>query len=242
MTTNEREQLEVRLNQFVERFKNAANANLHSVVLYGSAVSSDFHENFSDVNLLCLLHDLSAPAMVMLADTIAWWKKQKQSVPLLMSVKELTDAADVFAIELLDMKRHHRVLHGEDLIADLEIPLRLHRVQVEHELRTKLILLRQTFLARAAHKHQVLKLMLDSVSSFVTLFRHALIAMGEEPESSRRAMLQQLQSKTNVDTRAFLELLSVREGSLKADALDGQAVFPSYLRTVESVISAVDRL
>ena len=242
MTKNERAQLEVELKQFVERFKNAASANLHSIVLYGSAVSSDFHENFSDVNLLCLLHDVSAPAMVALSDTIAWWKKQKQSVPLLLSVEELTDAADVFAIELLDMKRHHRILHGEDLIAHLDVPLRLHRVQVEHELRTKLILLRQTFLTRAAHKQQVLNLMLDSVSSFVTLFRHALIAMGEEPESSRRAMLQQLHNKTNVDISAFLELLSIREGALKADALDGQAMFPSYLRTVESVISALDRL
>ena len=242
MRQSEREQVELLVKQLVERFKNAAGANLHSVVLYGSAASSDFHENFSDVNVLCVFQDLSASAMGVLSDTVEWWKKQKQAVPLLLSVEELTHAADVFAIELLDMRRHHRVLYGEDLIATLDVPLRLHRVQVEHELRTKLILLRQSFVTRSADKQEVLNLMLKSVSSFITLFRHSLIAMGEEPESSKPAMLQQLQKKVNLDTRPFLELLSIREGSLKADALDAQTVFPAYLKTIEQVISAVDRL
>jgi len=157
-------------------------------------------------------------------------------------VDELTHAADVFAIELLDMRRHHRVLYGEDLIADLHVPLHLHRIQVEHELRTKLILLRQRFVTASTRKEQVLKLMLESVSSFMTLFRHSLIAMGEEPEPGRRAMLQQLQRKTNLDSRPFLELLTIREGGLKADALDAATVFPTYLKAIEQVISAVDRL
>ncbi|PYY15027.1 MAG: hypothetical protein DMG61_08195, partial [Acidobacteria bacterium] len=81
----------------MERLKQAAGINLHAVILYGSAASSEFHENFSDLNLLCLLHDLSASAMLVLSDTVEWWKKQKQSVPLLLSVDELTHAADVFA-------------------------------------------------------------------------------------------------------------------------------------------------
>jgi len=88
----------------------------------------------------------------------------------------------------------------------------------------------------------VRKLMFDSVSSFMTLFRHSLIAMGEEAEQSHRAMLQQLQGRLNLDTRSFSELLNVREGSIKSDAFDAKAIFPAYLRTIEQVISAVDRL
>ena len=84
--------------------------------------------------------------------------------------------------------------------------------------------------------------MLESFSSFLTLFRHSLIAMGEEPEPGKRAMLQQLQRKTNLDSRPFLELLTIREGGLKADALDAATVFPTYLKAIEQVISAVDRL
>ncbi|HKR31171.1 MAG TPA: hypothetical protein VJT08_11865 [Terriglobales bacterium] len=238
MKANQRERIETRLKELVDRLKIAAGNNLHSVVLYGSAAAANFHEKFSDVNVLCVLHEVSAAAMLALSDAVQWWKKESQSIPLFLSVEEVKEAADVFAIELLDMRAHHRVIYGQGLIAELNIPLRLHRVQVEHELRTKLIRLRQNFVSRA----DVLKLMMDSISSFMTLFRHSLIAMGEEPEGSQRAVLQQLQRKLNVDIRPFVELLNVREGTVKPDALDAKTIFPAYLKTIEQVVAAVDRL
>ncbi|MBV8476364.1 MAG: nucleotidyltransferase domain-containing protein [Acidobacteria bacterium] len=242
MRLNEREQMESHLQELVKRLHSAAGDNLHSVVLYGSAASSNFHENFSDVNILCLLRELSACSLLTLSDTVEWWKKQKQALPLFLTINELTQAADTFPIELLDMRTHHRVLYGADLIANLEVPLRLHRTQVEHELRTKLILLRQNFVTRSSEATGVCKLMLDSISSFMTLFRHSLIAMGEEPEPGQRPLLQQLQRKLNLDTRPFRELLNIREGSVKPDALDAATMFSVYLKTIEQVISAVDRL
>ena len=51
-----------------------------------------------------------------------------------------------FTIELLDMQQHHRVLFGEDMVQGLQISMHVHRVQVEYELREKLILLRQQIL------------------------------------------------------------------------------------------------
>src|SRR5690242_16036114 len=109
MRQNERERIESRLKELVERLGSAAGTNLHSVVLYGSAAASHFHENFSDVNVLCLFQELSASAMLAISDTVQWWKKENHTIPLLLSVEELTHAADVFAIELLDMRKHHRV-------------------------------------------------------------------------------------------------------------------------------------
>ena len=58
-----------------------------------------------------------------------------------MTRQELERSTDVFTIELLDMQQHHRVLFGEDVVQGLQIPMHLHRVQVEYELREKLILL-----------------------------------------------------------------------------------------------------
>ena len=68
-----------------------------------------------------------------------------------MTRDELERSADVFTIELLDMQQHHRVLFGEDVLKGLQIPMDLHRVQVEYELREKLILLRQHILLAAGN-------------------------------------------------------------------------------------------
>ena len=53
----------------------------------------------------------------------------------------------MFAIKLLDITRHHRLLFGTDFFADFEVPLRLHRLQVERELRVDWLRLRQAILA-----------------------------------------------------------------------------------------------
>jgi len=58
----------------------------------------------------------------------------------------LRHSADVFAIELLDMKQHRRMLLGEDFFDSVDVPMTLHRLQVERGLRTGVIRLRQAFL------------------------------------------------------------------------------------------------
>ena len=230
------------LKQLVDRLKDAAGESLHSVVVYGSAVSGEFHEKFSDVNVLCVVKTLSAKVMLALSEPVGWWRKQKHPAPLLLTIEEVKQSSDVFPIEFMDIQKHHRVLYGEDVFAAMEIPRTLHRVQVEHELRTKLILFRQQLLIDSANRNGVLNLMLESLSSFVTLFRHSLLIMGEEPAVGKRALLLQIEQRVNVDTRAFLDLLSVREGKLKGAALDVNTMLASFLKTVEQVISLVDQL
>ena len=46
---------EILLNELVEKMRAAAGENLLSVVLFGSAAQGEFHPEYSDVNLLCVL-------------------------------------------------------------------------------------------------------------------------------------------------------------------------------------------
>ena len=134
------------INEFVERMRSAAGTNLRAAILYGSAAAGDHIHDYSDVNLLCVLGETSFAAIEALVPAIEWWGKQKHRAPLLLSAEEMRRSADVFSIEFLDMRRNHRLLWGEDILKTLEIPMRLHRAQVEYELREKTILLRQGLL------------------------------------------------------------------------------------------------
>ena len=51
---------ENKLQELVTRLQQACGENLMSVVLYGSAAREDFHEEFSDVNVLVVLQHLKA--------------------------------------------------------------------------------------------------------------------------------------------------------------------------------------
>ena len=71
-----------------------------------------------------------------------------------------------FAIEFRDMKERRKVLYGPDVIAHLKIEGHYYRAQVEHELRSKLLRLRQQGAAQLSNPEALLKLCLDSVSTF----------------------------------------------------------------------------
>src|SRR5258708_39091293 len=103
-----------------------------------------------------------------------------------MTRDELERSTDVFTIELIDMQQHHRVLFGEDVLQGLQIPTYLHRVQVEYELREKVTLLRQQLLLAEDSNSPLWDLLLRSRPSFLTLFRHALIALGNTAPAGKR--------------------------------------------------------
>ncbi len=54
---------EDKIEDFVKRMRAAAGENLESVILYGSAVAGDFHPEFSNLNLFCVLRDSSLPEL-----------------------------------------------------------------------------------------------------------------------------------------------------------------------------------
>jgi hypothetical protein len=233
---------EKQLSEFVRRLRQAAGENLQSAFLYGSAAGGEFHPEFSNLNLLCIVHDLSFSVLLSLAPAVDWWAQQKHSAPLIFTRAELERSAGVFAIEFLDMQQRHRLLFGDDVLSSLRIPMRLHNAQLEYELREKLILLRQSALPAAGNSKRLWELLLRSLPAFTTLFRHALIALGEPVPESIRAALQALSARISFSPSAFLQVLDIREGKLDRERLDVGDVFSRYLAAAQQVIGAVDTM
>jgi hypothetical protein len=232
---------EDKIQEFVKRLREAGGPNIESIILFGSAVSGDFHPGLSNLNLFCVLRDCSFAALGALAPAVKWWGGQKQPPPLCMTRHELERSTDVFTIELLDMVQHHRVLFGQDVLQGLQIDMHLHRVQVEYELREKLVLLRQHVLVAADNNSRLWDVLLHSVPSFATLFRHALTALGGKPAPGRAEAVQALAQRLQFDPSAIQQALDVRERKADPKGLDVKDVCARYLAAIEKVAAAVDQ-
>lgn len=233
---------EKQISEFVARLEQAAGTNLQSVILYGSAAAGDYDAEYSDINLICILKDTSLARMRALGPAAEWWTKQKHPMPLLITYEELQSSADVFAIELMDIQRHHRVLFGQDVVTPLQVPTHLHRVQLEYELREKLILLRQRMLLAAGNPQRTWDLLLRSVSAFVTLFRHVLIVEGQPIPGTRREVVKALGASLGWDGSSFENVLDIREHRVDRKQFEVEEVAARYLAAVEQVTTAVDRM
>lgn len=82
--------------------------------------------------------------------------------------------------------------------------------------------------------------MLDSISNFGTLFRHTLIAMGDQPAASKADNIKKLAERIKFDPKIFLQLLQAR--TAKENEIDAVAGFAQYLAGIDTVVQAVDAL
>ena len=232
---------EQNLTDLVTRLKSAAGSNLLSVILYGSAVTEEFYPGHSDLNVLCIMQSLGRDDLSKLHAASTWWAKKGHPAPLFFTLSELHHSADVFAIELLDIKAARRILYGEDAIASLHVPMDLHRLHVERELRNNALRLRQYYVRHAADSRKTLQLMTSSISTFAALFRHALIALGEDPPPTKRATIDRLGSVLGFDPSPFHTVLDIREGHKRERDVNAQTTFDKYLNGIAKATDEVDR-
>lgn len=230
-----------KLDELVQKLKTAAAGNLKAVILYGSAATEEFHTKHSDLNILCLVDQADAAHLEALHGAVEWWIRRGQRPPLVFTLDELRRSADIFTIELLDMKSRHRILYGENVLAEISVPLHYHSIQVERELRTDWLRLRQAILAAPKKSKVYLELMVSSFSAFAALFRHALIALGEAPAQTKREAIDRIAKFAGADPAGFQTILSLREGKLSERDINIETTLNQYFSFVEAVTDKFDR-
>jgi len=230
-----------KLTQLVDRLKEAHQDRLVSVILYGSAAGPDHNEKFSDLNVLCVLSGVTVPDLARSEPIFKWWRDGRNPAPLLMSEEEVRTSTDSFTIEFHDMQERRRILFGKDVIDGLAIDRSFYRAQLEHELRAKLLRLRQKAGGLLSDGKALLRLMLDSVSTFCVLARHSLLLSGADVGWQKRDVANKL-GELGADPAPFLMLLDVREEKRDATTLDPVTVFEAYLKQIEALVAHVDRL
>ena len=233
--------IDSKLDELVHKIKAAAAENLRAIILYGSAATEEFHAKHSDLNILCVVNQADAAHLEVLHGPFEWWTRRGQKVPLVFTAEELQRSADIFAIELLDMKSRHRILYGENVLLGISVPLRYHSIQVERDLRANWLRLRQAILAAPRKSKAYLEIMTASFSSFVALFRHALMALGEAPAETRREAIDRIAKFAGADAAGFHSILGVREGKLSERDLNIENTLNQYFTFVAAVTEKFDR-
>jgi len=233
--------MEDKLTDLVQRLRAAHAGKLVSVILYGSAAGSDYHGDFSDLNILCVLTEITVADLRQAEPVFAWWRKAGNPEPLLMSEQEVQTSTDCFPIEFHDMQEQRRILSGADVIAKLAIDGSFYRAQVERELRIKLLRLRQKAASVLQDDRALANLMIESVSTFCILARHALLLAGIQVSWQKREVVAKLR-EAQLDGSALEQLLEVRENRKKAGDLSAGTLFSEYLKQIEAIVGFVDRL
>lgn len=227
---------------FTEKLLDALGDRLVAVVLYGSAAAGERSESYSDFNVLVVSTRLGIEELNAIAPLSRTWAGNGNPPPLLFTWQRLKRSSDVFPIELLDIKENHQMLYGEDVLRELPISQGNLRFQLEHELKGKLIQLRESYLLTGAKPEEVIDLMVRSLSTFQVLLRAALRFYEIDVPHKKREAVRHLGKHVNFDVSIFEELQDLKDGLSSTSEIDAQDYFKRYLEAAEQAADLINNL
>lgn len=219
-----------------------AGPNLRSVVLHGSVARNEAVAGVSDVNVLVLLENAGPEDLRPIAPLARDWLESAGAPPLILTAAEWSRAADVFAIEVADMKDAHELLFGSDPVASLEIRRNELRLQTERELRGKLLQLREGTLLAAESPTELGWLLTAALPSFTAYMRATLRLTGRDVPSDTPSVMIATAETIAGDPSPFAAVWEARHAGRKFEAKIDDAVVADYYGLAERMADHVDRL
>ena len=216
--------------------------DLISIILYGSGAGEDYIPGKSDLNFLIVLTERGIDGLDRVMEAVGRWRKRNVAIPLFMTRDYLTGALDAYPIEFLNMKRSYRVVTGEDILAPIVFEPCNIRLQLERELRGKLIHLRSGYLATEGKPKKIRELIGASLTAFVSLFS-ALLCLKDLAIPKRKSdVIAAAGAAFGFDAAVFLKCEEIKRERNHFSSAEVSAVFRDYLKEVNCLCELIDRM
>ena len=228
--------------QLTAGLRERAGTNLRSVVLHGSVARDEAVAGVSDVNVLVLLDEVGPAELRAIAPLARDWLESAGAPPLIFAEREWSRAADVFAIEIADMKDVHELLHGIDPVATLEPKRTELRLQTERELRGKLLQLREGTLLAAEQPAELGWLLVAALPSFTAYMRATLRLAGRPVPKDTPSVIIATAETIAGDPASFAAVWDARSNGRKLEAKIDDPIVADFYGLAERMADHVDRL
>jgi len=231
------------LDRFCERLQKALGDQLVSVVLYGWAAEEKFSNLNAgpDVNVLVVVDSASAETLDRIAKPIRKGVAKFRLAPLVLSEDDVRRSTDVFPIKFLGMQRHHRILYGKDVLADLQISREHLRLRCEQEIKNLMIRLHQLYLQRSDSSKRMEETMLAAIPSFL-ISLGVLVELQADAAPTTNDTIVANAERLGLDVGPLRTGLTRKRGQKKLKAGELKALYVAFMKMVRQAAEMVDQL
>ncbi len=206
-----RNEIKDKFDPFMQEILADYQNRIHSIHITGSALTPDYDPKHSDINSICVLHEMDLKFLEYLAPLGKKYGKRKLAAPLIMTPEYIQSSLDVFPLEFLNIKLMHATIFGEDFFRDLAIDISDLRHQCEREIKVRLTGLRQSYLSAAGNRQVLSENFYNVITGYIPLFRGVLLLLGKAPPLANADVLTALQAETRIETAVFQEVLTAKK-------------------------------
>jgi predicted nucleotidyltransferase len=231
--------MDPKLKKFSDDLSKIFGSNLKSFILYGSAATGEAFEH-SDINTLLVLENIDIPVLRPAAKIIKKWVDGGQPVPLIFSRESLISSQDVFPIEFMDIKENHKVISGEAVFDSITVEPRNLRLEIERELKSKLIRMRQMYLASGGDKSRIKMVLIRSISGFTALLKGIIRLYGKKAPALKREIIAAAPQELALKADVFNAIMEVKEGKKNVTKDEADILYNQYMSEVERIAAIID--
>lgn len=186
------------LAELVQSARSALGPDLLSVLLFGSAAEGRLRPN-SDVNVLMLLKEFEPRGIDAMRESLRAAHAAARVETMFLLEDELPVAAELFAVKMNDMRARHRLLHGVDPLANLDIGEAELRRRLREVLLNQAIRLRERY-ALVSLREEQLSRVLGEAAGPLRAAAAALLQLQGDSAASPRAALERVAAATGDDS------------------------------------------
>ncbi len=224
------------LDAFVEGAKAAFGADLTSVVLFGSGAEDRLRPT-SDLNVIVVLAEFDPAKADALREQARFAGAAARLMPMFVLASELPTAAEAFAVKFADISRRHRVLHGSDPFATLEISREAGIRRLRQVLLNLVLRMRQRYVLASLRDEQMVRALADAAGPL----RAAAAALLELEDGRSLPPREALQHLVRALGREDAEtVLSRVSAAREFGALPAGEALTTYLALIE-IAAALER-
>jgi predicted nucleotidyltransferase len=228
--------------EFINDYQEVYGTDLFSIVLYGSGARGDYIPGRSDLNFLIVLTEDGIKGLHRAFKVVAKWHGRRVATPLFMTQDYIATSLDTFPLELLNIKRDYHVVWGKNPLTKIRIRKRQLRLQLEREVKGKLLQLREAYLASNGWKRNLVAVASQSLTAFISIFQGILYLREKENPHQKGAIIKAIAAETGLATEPFEQLLEIKEGKSRLSVKKMKGLMENYIEEIRRLAFWVDEM
>ena len=227
----------------VSELREAHGGTLLSVSLYGEAASPSYRPGASALSLLVVLEEISQPVLHKMLHLVERWHERRVGTPLFMDPEYIRTSADVFPMEFLDIRdRHYLLVGGLDYFSDIQIDREHLRLQVEEQLRGKMLHLWEAYLETARSHEELGDLVCSSAPGFEQVLRAMLYLKDRDRPSATLDVIGAVEFAFGIALKALTRIELLRQEHRTPTNEEVDSLFADYTAEVRTLVDKADLL
>jgi len=233
-------QVSNQLSLFVERLKSVYAERLIGIMLFGSAARGAYVPKKSNLNLLVAMNKVGPQELLDYRKIRQEVEKPPFVAPLFLDPDYVRFSADSFPLEFLDIHSFHILLFGKSILEQVAIDPKLLRLQLEREVKGKLLRARQAFLETNGDLRRLSAILSHSFTALRVIFFGMVYLKESRVVAEADELIQKVGKDFGLDTARFLQAGRARTGELKASAPEMEKIFFDYLEELGKLAGKLD--